>query len=425
MTNRLNAQRAAISDHTSREAHSFGLTMFTRHTEGDDMPHLAEVKNQEPGAPERIYISPPHMSGEEASLVQQVFVENWISPAGPHLEAFEAQFCEYTGAKHAVALTSATAAIHLGLLVTGVQPGDDVLVSTLTFAGSINPIVYVGANPVFIDSEPRSWNIDPNLLEETIKSRAKQGKLPKAVIPVHLYGQMADMHAIMDICNSYGIAVIEDAAEALGSQYWGRHSGTFGQVGAFSFNGNKIITTSGGGMLVSDDKALVDYARKLATQSREAVAHYEHVEIGYNYRMSNILAAIGYGQMGVIEKRVQRKREIYDYYRSHLHDLPGITFANDMPYGRHTHWLSVMLVDAAQFGASREDIRLTLEAHNIESRPLWKPMHRQPVFEKYEAVGGTVADTLFDHGLCLPSGTALTDTQLERIVSIIRNMHRP
>ncbi|WP_349771152.1 DegT/DnrJ/EryC1/StrS family aminotransferase [Phototrophicus methaneseepsis] len=371
---------------------------------------------------ERIYLSPPHMSGEELKRIQQAFADNWVAPAGPNLAAFEAQLCDYVGAQHAVAVSSGTAAIHLALLVTDVQPDDEIFVSTLTFAGSVNPIIYMGAKPVFIDSEPQSWNMDPNLLEDALKARAQSGNLPKAVMPVHLYGQSADMDAIMAVCERYEVMVIEDAAEALGTLYRDRHPGTFGKMSAFSFNGNKIITTSGGGMLISDDRALIEHARKLASQSREPVAHYEHLEIGYNYRMSNILAAIGCGQMTVLEDRVRRKREIYAYYAQRLGDIPGLTFVDEMPYGRHTHWLTVMLVDPAQFGADREQIRLTLEDHNIESRPLWKPMHCQPVFQDYEFIGGNVADSLFDQGLCLPSGTALTDAELDRIISIIQAM---
>ena len=374
---------------------------------------------------ERIYLSPPHMSGKEIELVQQTFADNWIAPAGPNLAKFEQQFCEYTGAMYAVALSSGTAAIHLALIAIGIQLGDEVLVSTLTFAGSVNPIVYIGAQPVFIDSDPHSWNMDPMALEDVLKSRAKIGKLPKAVIPVHLYGQSADMDAIMTICDHYGVIVIEDAAEAIGSRYHDQHPGTIGKIGTFSFNGNKILTTSGGGMLVSNDLPLVDHVRKLSTQSREPFPHYEHVELGYNYRMSNVLAAIGCGQLTVIEERVRRKREIYEFYRIHLGNLPGLTFVDEMPYGRHTRWLSVVLIDAKRFGADREQIRLTLEEHNIESRPLWKPMHLQPVFQGYEAIGGRVAESLFEQGLCLPSGTALTDDQLEYIVSIICAIHRP
>ncbi|MBI1184765.1 aminotransferase class I/II-fold pyridoxal phosphate-dependent enzyme [bacterium] len=372
---------------------------------------------------ERIYLSPPHMSGEEIQIVQQAFADNWIAPVGPQLKTFEENFCAYTGAKYAVAVSSGTAALHLALMVSDVHPGDEVFVSSLTFAASVNPILYVGAKPVFIDSEVNSWNMDPNLLEDALKSRSKMGKLPKAVIPVHLYGQSADMNAIMAICDRYGVAVIEDAAEVLGSSYCGRHPGTIGKIGIFSFNGNKIITTSGGGMLVSDDQRLVDHARKLSTQAREPVAHYEHIEIGYNYRMSNIVGAIGIGQLNVIEERVQRKREIYDYYRAHLGELAGLTFVNEMSYGRHTRWLSVVLINPDEFGLDREQVRLKLEDHNIESRPLWKPMHLQPVFDQYDVFGGVVAESLFNQGLCLPSGTALTVDQLDHIIALIYEMH--
>lgn len=372
---------------------------------------------------QRIYLSPPHMSGKELEQVQQAFADNWIAPVGPHLNQFEAQFCKYTGAKYAVALSSGTAAIHLSLVALGIQPDDEVMVSTLTFAGSVFPINYVGAKPIFIDSEPKSWNLDPNLLDDFLKQRAEKNNLPKALIPVHLYGQSTDMDAIMGICNRYDVIVIEDAAEALGSRYKEQHPGTIGKVGIFSFNGNKIITTSGGGILVSDDKALVDHVRKLSTQAKEPVVHYEHTEIGYNYRMSNIVAAIGCGQLTVIEERVERKREIYDFYREHLKDLPGISFVDEMGYGRHTRWLSVMLIDGNETGVNNEKIRLELEKHNIESRPVWKPMHLQPVFEKYEAMGGYVAESLFKRGLCLPSGTALTHEDLKRIVAIIRGLY--
>jgi pyridoxal phosphate-dependent aminotransferase EpsN len=359
------------------------------------------------------------MSGEEIQFVQQAFADNWIAPAGPHLAEFERQFCEYTGTKHALALSSGTAAIHLALLICGVEVGDEVFVSTLTFAGSVNPIVYVGAMPVFVDSEPDSWNLDPQLVADTLRERARIGRLPKALIPVHLYGQSADMDAIMGICDRYGVIVIEDAAEALGSRYRDRHPGTWGKVGTFSFNGNKIITTSGGGMLVSDDQSLVDHARKLSSQAREPVAHYEHAEIGYNYRMSNVLAAIGCGQLTAIEDRVRRRREIYDFYRVKLGDIPGLRFVDEMPYGRHNRWLTTVLVDPAEFGVDREQIRLKLEEHNIESRPLWKPMHLQPVFQRCEVIGGQVAERLFEQGLCLPSGTAMTEAQLSKIVQVI------
>ncbi len=373
---------------------------------------------------QRIFLSPPHMSGTEFPLVQQAFEDNWIAPAGPHLAAFEREFCAYTGARHAVALSSGTAAIHLALLTTGVQANDEIVVSTLTFSGSVNPIMYMGARPVFIDSDVHSWNLDPALLAQFLADRAKQNRLPKAVLVVHLYGQAADMDTINAICAQHGVLVIEDAAEALGTYYKNRHAGTLSRVGTFSFNGNKIITTSGGGMFVSDDRALVDHARKLASQAREPVPHYEHTEVGFNYRMSNVLAAIGSGQLSVIEDRVRRKREIYDRYVAQLSSVPGLTFVTDMPYGRHTHWLSVMLVDAPVFGTDREHIRLALEALDIESRPLWKPMHLQPVFQGCEVIGGAVAEQLFDQGLCLPSGTAMDDTQIDRISAAVRAISR-
>ena len=372
--------------------------------------------------PERIYLSPPHMSGKEIEFVQEAFSDNWIAPAGPHLAQFEQQFCEYIGAKYALAVSSGTAAIHLGLIALGVQPNDDVMVSTLTFAGSIYPIIYTGAKPVFIDSDSESWNIDPNLLEDVLKKKSQSGKLPKVLIPVHLYGQPADMEPIVDICEHYGIAVLEDAAEAIGSRYRGTHPGTWGKISAFSFNGNKIITTSGGGILVSNDQSIIDFARKLSTQAREPVAHYEHKYIGYNYRMSNIVAAIGCGQLQVIEERVHRKREIYEFYKTHLSELDGLTFVDEMSYAHHTRWLSVLLVDDTRFGVDRETIRLKLESHNIESRAMWKPMHLQPIFQEYEVVRGSVAEKLFEQGLCLPSGTALTNEQLYEIVSIIKSI---
>ncbi|MFP4321488.1 MAG: DegT/DnrJ/EryC1/StrS family aminotransferase [Anaerolineales bacterium] len=372
---------------------------------------------------ERIYLSPPHMSGEELRRVQDVFAQNWVAPAGPHLAQFETLFQEYTGAANAVALSSGTAALHLALIALGVEAGDEVLVSTLTFAGSVYPIRYQGARPVFIDSAPDSWNMDPNLLEDALKRKTRQGPRPKAVIPVHLYGQAADMDAILDICARYDVPVIEDAAESLGSRYKDRHPGTLGQIGIFSFNGNKIITAGGGGMLITKDPAIAAQARKLAGQAREPVPHYEHTDIGYNYRMSNVLAAIGCGQMAVLDDRVARKRAIFAHYRVALGDIPGLHFVDEMPYGLHTRWLSVMLVDAAQFGATPEQIRLRLEDHNIEARSVWKPMHLQPVFKGYETVGGAVAEGLFERGLCLPSGTALTDAQLDHIIAIIREMH--
>jgi len=364
------------------------------------------------------------MSGREQQYVQQVFDSNWIAPLGPQVDAFEAEFAAAVGAPHALALSSGTAALHLALIHLGVGPGDEVLVSTLTFSASANPVVYLGARPVFIDSEPISWNLDPALVVETIERKARQGRLPKAVIPVHLYGQSADLDPILEVCGRYGIPVIEDAAEALGATYQGRSPGTLGQAGIFSFNGNKIITTSGGGMLVSADGELVAHARKLAQQARDPAPHYEHSEIGHNYRLSNVLAGIGRGQLEILAERVRRKQEIFAAYHQLLGDLPGIAFMPEAPWGRSTRWLTVITVDPAQFGATREDIRLALEAENIESRPLWKPMHLQPVFQGCEVVGGCVAEALFRDGLCLPSGTAMSETDIERVAGVLRTIGR-
>lgn len=368
----------------------------------------------------RIYLSPPHMSGLEQQYVQEVFASNWIAPLGPQVDAFEQEFCAVTGARHALALSSGTAALHLALRLTGVGPGDEVLVSTLTFSASVNPILYEGGYPTFIDSERASWNMDPGLLAETLAARAKAGKLPKAVIVVHLYGQSANLEPIMAACQRYGVPLIEDAAEALGATYQGKAPGTFGKAGIFSFNGNKIITTSGGGMLVSADKAFIDHARKLATQARDPAPHYEHSEIGYNYRLSNILAGVGRGQLAVLAERVQARRANFAYYEKMLGHLPGIQFMPEASWGRHTRWLTVMTIDPLQFGADREKVRLALEAENIEARPVWKPMHLQPIFARYARIGGDVAESLFKDGLCLPSGSSLTAAERERIVNIIR-----
>jgi len=368
----------------------------------------------------RIYLSPPHLSGLELQFVQETFESNWIAPLGPQVDAFESEFAEAVGVEQALALSSGTAGIHLALILTGVGQGDEVLVSTLTFSASANPVVYQGARPVFIDSETTSWNMDPDLLAETLERKARQGRLPKAVILVHLYGQAANIEPILESCNRYEVPLIEDAAEALGATYKGRSPGTFGKAGIFSFNGNKIITTSGGGMLVSDDAEFIAHSRKLATQARDPAPHYEHSEIGYNYRLSNVLAAIGRGQLRVLKERVRRKREIFEYYRQGLGDLPGIHFMPEASWGWHNRWLTVIIIDPEQFGATREDVRLALEAKNIEARPLWKPMHMQPIFRGCEVVGGTISEELFAKGLCLPSGTAMAEDDLNRIIESIR-----
>ena len=364
------------------------------------------------------------MSGLEMQYVQEAFDSNWIAPLGPHVDAFEQEFAAKVGAKHALALSAGTAAIHLALIHLGVGPGDEVIVSTLTFAASANPVVYLGAKPIFIDSERTSWNMDPDLLADTLARKARQGKLPRAVILVHLYGQTADIDRILAICNQYDVPLIEDAAEALGAHYKGRSPGVFGKAGIFSFNGNKIITTSGGGMLVSDDAELIAHARKLATQARDPAPHYQHSEIGYNYRLSNVLAGIGRGQLQALNERVRRKREIFESYRRALADLPGIDFMPEAPWGLHNRWLTVNTVDPARFGADREAIRLALEAENIESRPLWKPMHLQPVFAECERVGGRVSEDLFARGLCLPSGTAMSAADQKRVVEVLRKVGR-
>lgn len=370
----------------------------------------------------RIYLSPPHMSGLEQPYVQEAFDTNWIAPLGPNVDAFEAEFCALTGAPHALALVSGTAALHLALIHLGVGPGDEVAVSTLTFAASVNPILYVGARPIFIDSETASWNLAPDLLADFLARRAQANRLPKALILVHLYGQSADIAAIQSICDRYGVILLEDAAEALGATYQGQSPGTFGRAGIFSFNGNKIITTSGGGMLVSPDADLIAHARKLSTQAREDAPHYEHAEIGYNYRLSNVLAGIGRGQLQVVPERVAACRRNFAFYQSALADCPGLAFMPEASWGQHTRWLTTLTINPAQFGADREAVRLALEAENIESRPLWKPMHLQPVFAPYESVGGEVAAALFRDGLCLPSGTDLTEAQLGRVTAVIRSL---
>jgi dTDP-4-amino-4,6-dideoxygalactose transaminase len=405
----------------------------------------------------RIFLSPPQMSGTERLFVKEAFDSNYIAPLGPMVDAFEQEFAEKVGIQHAVAVSSGTAAIHLALRVLGVSPGDDVFASTLTFIGSVTPIVFQGGIPVFVDSDRVSWNMDPESLAEGLEASNKRGKLPKAVVPTDLYGQCADYDRIFEICEAYGVPVVVDAAEALGakrllkaesSKLKGEtewvHAGVGAKAAVFSFNGNKIITTSGGGMLASDDKGLIEHARFLSQQARDPFPHYEHQEIGYNYRMSNILAAIGRGQLRVLDERVEAKRRIFAYYQERLGNIPGIEFMPEAPYGRSNRWLTVILITPEEFGADREEVRLALEAENIEARPVWKPMHMQAVFDcgsgfrvqglragqnkkkRYKArmVGGKVAEDLFERGLCLPSGTAMTDGDLERVTSVILGYKR-
>lgn len=372
----------------------------------------------------RIYLSPPHMSGEELELVKEAFASNWIAPLGPQVDAFERETADYTGVSHAAALSSGTAALHLALRLLGMQPGDEVICSTFTFSASANPILYEGGKPVFIDSERESWNMNPALLREELAACAARSRLPRAVISVDLYGQCADYDPIVDACSEYDVPLIQDSAEALGATYKGRRAGAQGRVGVFSFNGNKIITTSGGGMLVSDDEELIDGARFLATQARDPAPHYQHSAIGFNYRMSNVLAAIGRGQLRVLPERIAARRQNFERYRVALGGLPGIDFMPIAPHGEPNFWLSCIIIDQAQFGASREDVRLALEAHNIEARPLWKPLHLQPIFVGCRTRGGDVAASLFDRGLCLPSGSSLSIADLERVCKIVSETPR-
>jgi dTDP-4-amino-4,6-dideoxygalactose transaminase len=373
------------------------------------------------------------MGGEEIRYVHDAFESNYIAPIGPQVDAFEKEFCEYTGFKHAVALVSGTAAMHLALINLGVKNGDEVFASTLTFIGSVSPVTFLGGTLVFIDSDKTSWNMDPDLLAQELQVCSRKGQLPKAVVPTDLYGQCVDYDRILAVCRQYNIPVVIDAAEAMGARYksvgW-VHAGLGADAAVFSFNGNKIMTTSGGGMLASNDKEFIEKAGYLARQARDDASHYEHSEIGFNYRISNIVAAIGRGQLKCLDDRVQRKRELYDYYFKTLSEIPGIEFMPEATYGRCNRWLSVILIDPDIFGSDREIIRLALEANNIESRPVWKPMHLQPVFnsnhgnggkKQYPArvVGGEVSEDLFERGLCLPSGTMMTEGDLERVVDII------
>lgn len=365
----------------------------------------------------KIYLSPPHIGHEEIDYVKEAFLTNWVSPSGPHLDAFEKELCDYNCIKYSAALSSGTAAIHLALVMLGVGPRDEVLCSSFTFAGSCNPIAYQGATPVFIDAETESWNMDPLVLESAIKDRLKKGKKPKAIIAVHLYGMPAKMNAIMDISRQFEIPVIEDAAEGIGSTYENKKLGTFGDIGIYSFNGNKIITTSGGGAMVSDRKDWIDQAKFLSTQARDPAPHYQHSQIGYNYRLSNICAGIGRGQLKMLDLRVQQRRRNFEYYHSRLSHL-GISFQPEPEGCFSNRWLTCMLIPK-NADITPEDIRLALEKENIESRPLWKPMHLQPVFKDTPYYGHKVSEDLFKIGLCLPSGSALSDEELEQVVSII------
>ena len=371
-----------------------------------------------------IFLSPPHMSGLELEFIKEVFETNYIAPLGPMVDAFEGEFSKKTGIPYSLAVSSGTAALHLALRVIGVRPGDEVMASSLTFIGSITPIIFQGATPVFIDSELHSWNMNVDLLSEEIEASTQRGKLPKAVIPTDLYGQCADMDRILEICKPYDIPVISDSAESLGALYKERSAGAGAKAAIFSFNGNKIVNTSGGGMLVSDDQKMIDMARFLSQQARDDAPHYEHSQIGYNYRMSNVLAAIGMAQLKVLDERVEEKRRIFNHYKDALGRVRGIEFMPEASYGRSNRWLTVIVITPEEFGVDRETIRLKLKEHRIESRPIWKPMHMQPVFKGCRKKVSGVSEDLFNRGLCLPSGTAMTDNDLDRIVSVILDCMR-
>ena len=360
------------------------------------------------------------MGGDEVELVRETFESNWIAPLGPQVDAFEKEFAEAVGVAHAAALSSGTAALHLALLMLGAGPHDRVLCPTLTFGASAFAITYVGATPVFLDSELSTWNLDPAVLVEALEEADREGELPAALVAVDLYGQSVDWEPVLESCERFGVPVIEDAAEALGAMYRGKAVGGFGRCGIFSFNGNKIITTSGGGMLVSGDAGLIERARFLATQARDSAPHYQHSEIGYNYRMSNILAAIGRAQLRVLGDRVTARRANFEHYEGELGNLPGLEFMPEAPWGRCTRWLTCLTIDPEAFGATREDVRLALEEEDIEARPVWKPMHLQPIFEECKVYGGEVAKGLFERGLCLPSGSSLTEEDQWRVIEVVK-----
>ncbi|GAB7024590.1 DegT/DnrJ/EryC1/StrS family aminotransferase [Salidesulfovibrio brasiliensis] len=367
----------------------------------------------------RIFLSPPHMGGTELDYVHQAFDDNYIAPIGPQLAEFERRFAELTGFSHAVGLASGTAALHLGLRCFGADEGDVVVASSLTFIGSVTPALFRKAEPVFIDSDAESWNMDPVLLAEALEALNAEGRRVAAVVPTDIYGQSCDLDRILDVCRPYDIPVLCDSAEAVGTRYKGRHAGCGARAATYSFNGNKIITTSGGGMFCTDDEKLAEKVRWLSQQARDPGAHYEHSTYGYNYRLSNVLAGIGIGQLEVLQERVERRRAIFDFYVRELGGLPGVSFMPEAPWNTATRWLSVILFDKAS-GTDPETVRLALEEHNIESRPVWKPMHMQPLFEGVRMFGGAVSEDLFRRGLCLPSGTAMGDDDLALVAETVR-----
>ncbi len=373
---------------------------------------------------QRIWLSSPHLGDEEAAFVEEAFKTNWIAPLGPHVDGFERELAQTVGVAHAAALSSGTAALHLGLVLLGVKPGDIVMCSSLTFVGSCNPILYCGAQPVFIDSEPDTWNMSPAALERALSWVRKEGRTPKCVIIVNLYGQSADMDALLPICEHYGVPVLEDAAESLGASYKGRASGSFGRMAVYSFNGNKIITTSGGGMLVADDADLIARARKLSTQAREPARHYEHTEVGFNYRMSNVLAGIGRGQLKVLAQRVAQRRQVFEVYRAALSDLPQVNWMPQPDEYVSTRWLTCFTLDVPDANVRCDQVMKALERHSIEARPVWKPMHMQPLFQGTpyfeHQPGQDVSLRLFTTGICLPSGSNMPADQQIRVIDQLR-----
>jgi pyridoxal phosphate-dependent aminotransferase EpsN len=368
----------------------------------------------------RIHLSPPEVAGTELDLVADAVRSGWLAPLGPHVDAFEAELAARLGLPHALALASGTAALHLALAVAGAGPGDEVWVSTLTFAATANAVRYVGATPVFVDSDRATWNMDPALVGAALDDAARRGALPRALIAVDLYGQCAELAPIAAACRRHGVVLIEDAAEALGATYQGQPAGSFGDLAVLSFNGNKIITTSGGGMLLGSERAWIDRARKLATQAREPARHYEHVEVGYNYRLSNLLAAVGRAQLADLDRRVAARRAINARYRAGLAALPGWTFMPEAPGHRSTCWLTCATIDAREFGADRDAVIDALAAADVEARPVWKPMHLQPVFRDCRTIGGEVAAALFADGICLPSGSGLAAADQDRVIDVVR-----
>ena len=373
----------------------------------------------------KIWLSSPHMGGHEQKYIKEAFDTNWVAPLGPNVNSFEKELADYLKIGHCAALVSGTSAIHLSLIILGVGIGDEVICQSFTFSATANPIAYQGAIPVFVDSEHETWNMDPDLLETTIKDKLAKGKKPKAILVVHLYGMPAKLDEILQIARKYEIPIVEDSAEALGSKYHGKACGTFGIMGILSFNGNKIITTSGGGALVSDSQDYITKARFLSTQSRDKAPHYQHSQIGFNYRMSNIVAGIGRGQLEVLEDRVEQRRANNEFYRDLLGDIDGITFQTEPSGSKSNYWLTSILIDPKLIkGITRDDLLSGLAEDNIESRPLWKPMHLQPVFKDAPAYVNGFSEHTFIHGLCLPSGSNLTDEEKQRIVNCLNRILR-